>query len=437
VGVSAIFAARIGGTSIGLYGDLSFTELDSHANMAVAGKGCTIIAKSGHYVNVSPFSADLSEMEKVEIVDVAIAYDNPISLVTYLLVMRNALLIPSMSHNLLPPFLIREASLFLDETPKFQSTDLSLDNHTIYDEETGMRIHLQLNGTLSYFPTRPLTLAEQENWDELPIVYLTPDSDRWDPQATHYGDAESSMLDNSGQLVDCDWTNLTIFGTADISGMQSEAYTWDLFDGKVDAIALDNEDWYLVGAPLDDDDEIRLTQDRIRAELANLSIVFEPALFSAAISNQAIISHISMSLGSTTADDSACEVFTSKCSINDLTSSLTLPVIASISAGRSQGVMPEHLSKIWRIPFDDAVKTLAMTTQLIQQSPDSLLSHSAGTNDRAVRYQKLRSKFFIDTMFATKKAKSLSGNTCCQVFVSDNDFFLYILCNRNQNTLLL
>jgi hypothetical protein len=99
--------------------------------------------------------------------------------------------------------------------------------------------------------------------------------------------------------------------------------------------------------------------------------------------------------------------------------------------------MPEHLSKIWRIPFDDAVKTLAMTTQLIQQSPDSLLSHSAGTNDRAVRYQKLRSKFFIDTMFATKKAKSLSGNTCCQVFVSDNDFFLYILCNRNQNTLLL
>ena len=92
-------------------------------------------------------------MEKVEIGDVAIAYDDPISLVTYLLVMRNALLIPSMSHNLLPPFLIREASLFLDETPKFQSSDFSKDNHTIYDQETGMRIHLQLNGTFSYFPT--------------------------------------------------------------------------------------------------------------------------------------------------------------------------------------------------------------------------------------------------------------------------------------------
>ena len=93
-----------------------------------------------------------------------------------------------------------------------------------------------------------------------------------------------------------------------------------------------------------------------------------------------------MSLGSTKADDSACEVFQSKCSINDLTSSLTPPIIASISAGRSCGVTPEHLPKIWRIPFDDDVKTLAMTTQLIQQSPNSTLSRSAGTNDRAVWY---------------------------------------------------
>ncbi len=170
VGISAFFAVRIGATSIGLYGDLSVTELDSHANMAVAGSGCTIINKSGQYANVTPFSAELPVLERVEIGDVAIAYDNPISLMTYLLVMRNSLLIPFMSHNLLPPFLIREASLFLDETPKFQSTDLSLDNHTIYDKETGMRIQLQLNGAFSYFPTCPLTLVEQETWDEFQVV---------------------------------------------------------------------------------------------------------------------------------------------------------------------------------------------------------------------------------------------------------------------------
>jgi len=121
--------------------------------MAVAGQDCTIIAESDHHANVTPFSSDLPVMEKDEIGDVAVAYDNPYSLETYLLMMRNVLLIPSMDHNLLPPFLVQEALLFLDKTPKLQSTEVSLENHTIYDEVTGLRIHLQLNGTFSYFVT--------------------------------------------------------------------------------------------------------------------------------------------------------------------------------------------------------------------------------------------------------------------------------------------
>jgi hypothetical protein len=32
--------------------------------------------------------------------------------------------------------------------------------------------------------------------DPLPVVYLTPDCDRWDPQATHYADAEAGMINN-------------------------------------------------------------------------------------------------------------------------------------------------------------------------------------------------------------------------------------------------
>ena len=101
-------------------------------------------------------------MEKVEIGDVAIAYNDPFSRETFLLVMRNVLLIPSIDHNLLPPFLVQEALLFLDKTPKFQSTALSLENHTIHDEKTGLRIHLQLNGTFMYFESQLLTMEEME-----------------------------------------------------------------------------------------------------------------------------------------------------------------------------------------------------------------------------------------------------------------------------------
>ena len=220
---------------MGTYGCLSVTELDSHANMAVAGGDCTIIARSGHFANVTPFSADLPVMEQVEIGDVAIAYDDPYSSRTYLLVMRNALLIPSMDHNLLPPFLVREASLFLDETPKFQSTELSRNNHTIFDDETGMRIHLQLNGTFSYFPTRSLTLDEQLNWDDYPVVYLTPDSTQWDPHATHYADAEAAMIDNCGDIVDRSTTRKILFDEADIATMYAEPSTWDAYEEAVEA----------------------------------------------------------------------------------------------------------------------------------------------------------------------------------------------------------
>ena len=47
-------------------------------------------------------------------------------------------------------------------------------------------------------------------------------------------------------------------------------------------------------------------------------------------------------------------------------------------------------------------------------------------------------KFFTDTMFATKKAESLRGNTCCQVFVSDCYFLsLYLMQQESEYPLAL
>ncbi len=157
-----MLAATIGGTLLGAYSGQGATELDSHANMVVAGFDCTVIATSGHYAKVTPFSSNLPKMDTVGIGDVAIANDT-ISLQTYLLVMRNALLIPTMDHNLIPSFLLRMAGLQVDETPKHQLALPTVDNHSIYDSETKMLIHLKLKGIFSYFPTRALTLDEIDN----------------------------------------------------------------------------------------------------------------------------------------------------------------------------------------------------------------------------------------------------------------------------------
>jgi hypothetical protein len=43
-----------------------------------------------------------------------------------------------------------------------------------------MRIHLSLNGIFSSFSTRALTLEEIEDWENYPIVFITPDSVTWD-----------------------------------------------------------------------------------------------------------------------------------------------------------------------------------------------------------------------------------------------------------------
>ncbi len=40
-----------------------------------------------------------------------------------------------------------------------------------------------------------------DTWENYPVVYLTPDSDQWDPHAASFADAEAAMLDNNREIV--------------------------------------------------------------------------------------------------------------------------------------------------------------------------------------------------------------------------------------------
>ena len=76
--------------------------------MTVAGKCSTIISRSGLYANIGAFTRALPTMNKVGIVEYAIAYDEPYPLKIILCGARNLLDIPSTDHNLIPPFMICE-----------------------------------------------------------------------------------------------------------------------------------------------------------------------------------------------------------------------------------------------------------------------------------------------------------------------------------------
>ena len=119
-------------------------------------------------------------MIAVPIVDVAIAYDYPYSGITYILIIKNALYITSMNNNLVPPFIMREAGLIVNDVPRVHIWQEDLTNQTNCivsmvegdDNGTNLNISIKLDGIFSYFPTRKLTMDELAKYTRngLPIV---------------------------------------------------------------------------------------------------------------------------------------------------------------------------------------------------------------------------------------------------------------------------
>ena len=159
----------------------SSTELDSHASMVVIGKHAFILSHRDQYANVRVFTNEVKGIPEVPIVDAVIAYYCPQYIQTYLLVVSNALCIPSMDHNLIPPFILREVGLVLNDTTKIHCNVPSAEYHSLFDEETGLRTPFTLDGTFSVFKSRSLTNEEINNDEDFEIVFLTPDSNKWDP----------------------------------------------------------------------------------------------------------------------------------------------------------------------------------------------------------------------------------------------------------------
>jgi hypothetical protein len=85
--------------------------------MPVVGHYTYIILDTGRVVDVSPFIPNYTLMQ-LRIVDADLQYDCPYDGESYILVIRNTLHVPSMKNNLLPPFILQETGIKLNDTPK-------------------------------------------------------------------------------------------------------------------------------------------------------------------------------------------------------------------------------------------------------------------------------------------------------------------------------
>ena len=110
---------------------------------------------------------------------------------------------------------------------------------------------------------------------------------------------------------------------------------------------------------------------------------------------------------------------------------------STAQAGKTRGVDPKHLSKIWRISHEDAQRTIDVTTQMSTQTDGPTLSRNYSTNDRMLKYKRIKDFFFMDTFFATKKGgQSSRGHTCCHLFVTDKGF-IYVVPMKKKSGVLL
>ena len=175
----------------------SRTELDSHANIPVLGMHCYVISDVGKTATVQPYRPDYDPMD-VPLVHAAVRYDCPYSGTTYILVVRNALHVPTMTHNLIPPFMMREVGITVNDVAKIHLQNPTSDDHCIIFHNNSFKIPLLLRGTFSYFdsakPSKDLMLNCKE------VYLLTPTN--WDPHTSVHAQNESNMIDWKGDVVE-------------------------------------------------------------------------------------------------------------------------------------------------------------------------------------------------------------------------------------------
>lgn len=188
------------------------TDLNSHANMPVVGTNAFVLAETGHTAEVNAFSPDFDPID-LKIVDAAIRYDCRHTGKSYMLVIRNALHVPMMQHNLIPPFVMREAGIKVLDIPKIQIDEPTVSNHAIKFAETGFRIPLGLWGVFSYFPLSKPTVEFLCDCDD--VYLLTPTN--WDPHWIDYSQHEDGMMDWEGNVTSKSKTSLILSDIPDPS----------------------------------------------------------------------------------------------------------------------------------------------------------------------------------------------------------------------------
>ena len=181
-------------------------ELDSHADTCVLGKHTHILMDHGKVVNIVGYGKSKGTLANIKnIVSGVHAYDNPTSGTTGIILVHQAIHVPTMDCNLICPIQVRMNDVKLDDKPKLLTADPSNESHALSCENnmgTLINITLALEGVTSYFPILKPTKHEIENCPRIELTYLTSESD---PHSTTFHGQKEAIMDNKENLHE--WSN--------------------------------------------------------------------------------------------------------------------------------------------------------------------------------------------------------------------------------------
>ena len=104
-----------------------------------------------------------------------------------------------MDDNLIPPFILREAGLIVNERAKihYKPGTATEEDHTIQEKETGLFITMNLRSIFSYFPA---IKPDEEDVEDRIIVVMMPEGAVWEPYDEYYASNEAALTNHKGEM---------------------------------------------------------------------------------------------------------------------------------------------------------------------------------------------------------------------------------------------
>ena len=186
-------------------------ELDTHADTIVAGANCCIMSYTGRVCDVSPYSEHYKPVTGVPIVKAVTVWQSQYTGQEYLLILNEALWMPSLNHTLVNPNQLRAYGTIVQDNP------YSGDPLFIQTSNLQFNMELHTTGTVIYAPTRTPTNEDLYSGD-LPMVELSSPIE-WNPGKVKYPTPSQTFEEVLAGSMDIQ-----------ISALQSEHHNLSEFD---------------------------------------------------------------------------------------------------------------------------------------------------------------------------------------------------------------